>query len=59
MAKEHNGCEWKRDAAGGYYTTECNNRFEDDYGCTMEEYGYKFCPYCGKPIVSKPCSKKG
>lgn len=53
MAKEHNGCEWKRDAAAGDYTTECNNKFEDDYGCTMEEYGYKFCPYCGKPIVDK------
>lgn len=44
-------CEWKvEDAEANLYVTKCEQRqliFEG----TATENDYKFCPYCGRPIV--------
>jgi hypothetical protein len=46
-----NVCLWleKEDGEEGYWDTGCGHS-HIYIGGTPEEYEYKFCPYCGKPI---------
>jgi hypothetical protein len=43
-------CLWTYDEAHYKYDTECGNSFyfESD---GIDENGFKFCPYCGKPLA--------
>lgn len=45
-------CSWDCDGGredGGYYESDCGYTFSfTDDG--LEENGFKFCPFCGKPI---------
>ena len=41
-------CHWQQDDEGAY-DTGCDERFE--FYCDGPiENGFRFCPYCGKPI---------
>ena len=43
-------CEWARFYRDDYvYITECGRVLE--LGGTATEYGYQYCPFCGKPIA--------
>lgn len=45
-------CEWRGDVGNGYYNTGCEvatDYFED--APTSTAIGWKFCPYCGKPLT--------
>ena len=44
------GCWWKFDETTWSYDTTCDNKFQFDNG-GVNENGFKFCPYCGKPIL--------
>lgn len=45
-------CEWIDSHEDGW-TTDCGNAFVfNDEGPT--ENGFKFCPYCGKPLEVAP-----
>lgn len=44
-------CSWDCDSRedSGYYQSDCGHTFSfTDEG--VEENGFKFCPFCGKPI---------
>ena len=41
-------CLWVPDE-DGVWTSECNNKFFFDTDGPHEN-GFKFCPYCGKPL---------
>ena len=47
----HHSCIWGCDdeEEPQVYSTECNNRFFLDEG-TIEDNGFKYCPYCGWEI---------
>ena len=46
-------CIWEEDDSGSYHA-QCNKQvFQfNDYG--PHENGFKFCPYCGKPLTAIP-----
>lgn len=51
-------CQWAIDDVGGesLYETQCGHAFEfNDEGC--DENGFRWCPYCGKPIVETRTSE--
>ena len=42
-------CAWTAEGEDGIWSTVCGNAFLfEAYG--PHENGFKFCPYCGKPI---------
>ena len=45
-------CLWSLDDIGGdsCYDTECGRMFEISNDDTLEENGFKFCCFCGKPL---------
>ena len=47
-------CNWQyyTDDGEPYYETDCYNVHLFSEG-TPKENGYKFCPYCGKRIITK------
>lgn len=46
-----NPCTWTQDI-DGIWQTSCGQAQEFTTG-TLEENGYKFCPYCGKMLEAK------
>jgi hypothetical protein len=46
----HNDEEW-------HWDTACGQQFGPDNMDTLEDNGYRFCPYCGKPIKEAPDGK--
>ena len=47
-------CEWRHEKSDDTYETECENIFSLMNDGTLEDNGYRFCPYCGDQIVLKP-----
>lgn len=45
-----NICQWSAEEEG-VYSTACDNAFFFDTG-DIGENGFKFCPYCGRPIAT-------
>ena len=39
-------CEWKLDPSFNNYETNCGEEFEG----ILEDCGFQFCPFCGRPI---------
>ena len=49
-------CEWVEDSDGTYQTT-CGKEFQFiDSGC--KENGFKFCCFCGKPLLEDKFEEK-
>lgn len=49
-------CVWTKDEWDIWWTTECNGFFELNDG-TPEDNDMRFCPFCGKSLVSKLCKE--
>lgn len=51
-------CTWAIDDVGGesMFETSCRNSFEFNDGGPLAN-GFKFCGYCGKPIVESHTSE--
>jgi hypothetical protein len=49
MTDENYDCEWNDDDEG-MFETECGNAFVFNDGGPADN-GFRFCPYCGKPIA--------
>lgn len=45
-------CVWRQNE-DGYYDTACDQAFVMESG-TPGENGFRFCCYCGKPLVEAP-----
>lgn len=43
-------CLWTYDKEYSIWETFCKNGYIPDDGVSLEEVGFKFCPYCGKEI---------
>lgn len=43
-------CTWTEECGEGGYATGCTHLFYFDSG-DVGENGFKFCPYCSKPIA--------
>ena len=54
MRREAQECRWRYKGHCGtpYYKTECDNAHWFENG-TPEENHYKFCPFCGRQIVTE------
>lgn len=56
MSITRDGCQWSRD--GDYdsetWATGCRHYFTIIDGAPAENH-FKFCCYCGKPLVEVPC----
>ncbi len=46
-------CTWIQGMFRNLYTTECGHEHYLELG-TATEYGFNFCPFCGKPIKDVP-----
>lgn len=44
-------CSWEYNDEHGRWDTECDNAIALHAGESPFEYGFKFCPYCGKPVM--------
>ncbi len=54
-------CKWTRENGWHFYSTECGNDYElwdeDSIGNHLEK-GFKYCPFCQKPIeIAKEVSE--
>lgn len=45
-------CEWVQQEMG-FYDTECKGVFFFWEESTIEDYGFIFCPFCGKKIEKR------
>ena len=46
-------CDWREDEDDGNWWTTCQQTFEFFDG-TPEDNSFRFCPYCGLPLISVP-----
>jgi len=51
-------CTWTEDGDSNY-EAQCNNKLFCFNDGSLEENGFKFCPYCGKPMIAERYKKKG
>jgi hypothetical protein len=47
-------CTWTEDC--DYWEATCGGAFTFNDGGPTDN-GFKFCPYCGKPLVAVPCTE--
>lgn len=47
-------CIWEEVDEGSYYEAGCNQKGFSFNDGTAKENGFKFCPFCGKPLIEKP-----
>ena len=45
-------CLWIEDGNGGYRATCTGSRFEFTQDDSPIDNGFKFCPYCGRDLIS-------
>jgi len=51
-------CEWSYDDIDDYYQTGCDKSFVLTDG-TLDDSGFRYCPYCGRPISEVNDAKTG
>jgi len=44
-------CKWRWDKRVGICETSCSGKKAFPYAFESPSYMFKFCPYCGKPLV--------
>lgn len=53
-------CTWNEDADGVWFSCDApeggRNAFTFEVG-DPEDNDFKFCPYCGKPLIANPCTE--
>ena len=55
-------CQWQRPAEDDNYETSCKKAFYLVDGTLSDEFGFKWCPYCGleiEPLEPKECVECG
>jgi hypothetical protein len=51
-APQPEACRWEYDAEEDRWRTTCGEKhFIDAFDGTLAQTGFKYCPYCGKPIT--------
>lgn len=51
LGGESSNCGWRYNGEYDRWDTECEDVAVEQNGENPQDFGFKFCPYCGKSIV--------
>lgn len=53
MSEAQEACSWDQDDEGGPWSA-CDHHYFEFTDEGPEENNFKFCPFCGRPLVATP-----